>query len=74
VELIAHHVDADPACAEFDRFAERHPALLDKRLLGRHYTSAALASSQARHDWVEPDLEPFPWAGRPSSGGVAHDG
>lgn len=62
VEMIAHHVDADPGCVEFDRFAERHPALLDKRLLARHYRSATLASPQARRGWVEPDGLPFPWS------------
>ena len=62
VELIAHHIEADPASAEFDRFAQRHPALLDKRLLTLHYRSTTLASPEARHGWVEPDLAPFPWA------------
>ena len=62
VEMIAHHVDADPGCVEFDRFAERHPALLDKRLLARHYRSATLAPPQARRGWVEPDGLPFPWS------------
>ena len=62
VEMIAHHVDADPGCVEFDRFAERHPALLDKRLLARHYRSATLASPRARVGWVEPDGLPFPWS------------
>jgi hypothetical protein len=61
VELIAHHVDADPACDQFDRFVERHPALLDKRLLTRHYRSTTLASPKARRGWTEPDLLPFPW-------------
>ena len=60
-EIVAHHVAADPSVADFDAFAERHPALLDKRLLTRHYTSAALASPQARADWVEPDLAAFGW-------------
>ncbi len=32
VELVAHHVGADPDCEEFDVFADRNPALLDKRL------------------------------------------
>jgi hypothetical protein len=64
VEMIAHHVDADPDCVEFDRFARRHPALLDKRLLTRHYRSTTLASPQARRGWTEPDLLPFPWAAR----------
>ena len=35
VELVAHHVAADPDCADFDVFADRNPALLDKRLLGQ---------------------------------------
>jgi hypothetical protein len=74
MEIVAHHVAADPGCADpgcadpgcadFGAFAGRHPALLDKRLLTRHYRSATLASAQARRDWVEPDLLPFPWSSR----------
>jgi hypothetical protein len=55
-EIVAWHVAADPSVTDFDAFAERYPALLDKRLLSRHYTSATLASPQARAGWVEPDL------------------
>ena len=62
VEIVAHHVETDPGCAGFDAFAVRHPALLDKRLLSRHYRSATLASEPARRGWVEPDLIPFPWS------------
>ena len=62
VEIVAHHVDADPDCADFGIFAARHPALLDKRLLTRHYRSSTLAAAPARRDWVEPDLLPFPWS------------
>src|SRR5579859_700909 len=61
VELVAHHVAADPDCLDFGVFAERHPALLDKRLLARHYLSSILAAGPARRGWVEPDLLPFPW-------------
>ncbi|HEY1628091.1 MAG TPA: hypothetical protein VGG16_30315 [Streptosporangiaceae bacterium] len=63
-EIVAHHVAANQDCADFAIFADRYPALLDKRLLSRHYRSATLASSQARRDWVEPDLLPFPWSSR----------
>ena len=66
VEIVAHHVDADPHCADFDTFARRNPALLDKRLLSRHYRSSTLAADPARHGWVEPDLAPFPWPAQPS--------
>jgi hypothetical protein len=50
---------------DFAVFAERNQALFDKRLLSRHYTSALLASPQARAGWVEPDIAAFPWSSRP---------
>jgi hypothetical protein len=60
VELVAHHT-AEHEQPDFAAFAERHPALLDKRLLSRFYRSSTLASPRARTGWVEPDLAPFPW-------------
>jgi hypothetical protein len=71
VELVAHHAAADPDCADFDVFAERNPALLDKRLLGKHYRSSTLAAGPARRDWVEPDLLPFPWSAQDSTAGLS---
>ena len=68
-ELVAHHVAEDPGCADFERFADRNSALLDKRLLSRHYRSSTLAAEPARHGWVEPDLLPFPWSGGNSTAG-----
>ena len=67
VELVAHHVAADPGCADFDTFARHYPALLDKRLLSRHYRSSTLAAVPARRGWVEPDRLPFPWSVRSGS-------
>lgn len=66
-EIVGYHVAADPTVTDFDAFAERHPALLDKRLLTRHYSAAVLASAQARTGWAEPDLAPFPWRSGPSA-------
>jgi hypothetical protein len=60
--LVGHHVEADPSAGDFSDFAARNPALLDKRLLGRHYRSSTLASTAARAGWVEPDLASFPWS------------
>jgi hypothetical protein len=60
-EIVAHHVAADPSVTDFETFAERNPALLDKRLLTRHYRPATLASPAAREGWVRPDLAAFPW-------------
>ncbi|GAA4574451.1 hypothetical protein [Planotetraspora kaengkrachanensis] len=62
VELVAHHVAAEPDGTEFEVFVRRNPALLDKRLLARHYRSTTLAAGEARRGWVEPDVAPFPWA------------
>ncbi len=66
---VSRDVAADPDCAEFDVFANRHPALLDKRLLSRHYRSSTLAAGPARRSWVEPDLLPFPWRAQGSAAG-----
>ncbi|MGW0884570.1 hypothetical protein [Streptomyces sp. NPDC002671] len=60
VELVGHHTGQSDA-ADFDGFAGRHPALLDKKLLARFYRSSTLAGTPARTGWVEPDLAPFPW-------------
>ena len=59
VELVGLHA-ADGDDEDFDTFAARYPALLDKRLLARHYRSSTLASAAARAGWVEPDLKPLP--------------
>jgi hypothetical protein len=59
VEIIGHH--ADGGDSDFASFAAGHPAVLDKRLLTRHYSTTALASARARIGWAEPDLVPFPW-------------
>ena len=59
-KVVGLHVQADPSVADFGEFADRYPALLDKRLLRRHYSPALLASTAARVGWVEPDLTPFP--------------
>jgi hypothetical protein len=60
-EIVAHHVTSGPAGTDFASFAERNPALFDKRLLARHYSARLLASPAARTGWVEPDLARFPW-------------
>lgn len=60
VELVGHHAGQSDT-ADFDTFADQHPALLDKRLLTRFYRPSTLASVRARTGWVEPDIAPFPW-------------
>ena len=60
VELIGYHA-AESGEDDFCVFTEQHPALLGKRLLTRFYRPATLASTEAKADWVQPDLAPFPW-------------
>ncbi|MFF7755621.1 hypothetical protein ACFZCP_41870 [Streptomyces sp. NPDC007971] len=60
VELVGHH-EGESDAADFDAFADRHPALLDKTLLTRFYRPSTLAGVPARTGWVEPDRAPFPW-------------
>ena len=60
VELVAHHTH-DEGDVDFDTFAARNPALLDKRLLTRFYHPATLATATARAAWTPPDRTPFPW-------------
>jgi len=59
-QIVAHHVRSAPGIGDFDAFAARFPALLDKALLTRHYSPAALASPTARANWIAPDLAPIP--------------
>ena len=66
VELVGHHVARGED--DFEVFADRCPALLDKRLLARHYRSSTLASPAARSGWVEPDLAPLPGGAFPGAG------
>lgn len=64
VELVGYHA-AETGEDDFDSFAANHRALLDKSLLTRFYRSSTLASPAARSGWVEPDLNPFPFAEYP---------
>ena len=59
VELVGHHLESMED-GSFDSFVHRYPALLDKRLLSRHYRSSTLATAEARTRWVAPDLRPLP--------------
>ena len=68
-EIVAHHMAAAPPGTDFASFADRYPALLDKRLLAKHYTARTLASPAARTGWAEPDLASFPWRS-PAGGGI----
>ena len=57
--LVAHHLHEAPEL-EFDAFVDRFPALLDSRLLRRHFSAELIASPTARERPLAPDLRPLP--------------
>ncbi|MFE1871347.1 hypothetical protein ACFW9N_10650 [Streptomyces sp. NPDC059496] len=59
VELVGYYA-AESGDDDYAAFADRHPALLDKRLLTHYYRPSTLAAPRAKDGWVEPDLAPFP--------------
>ena len=60
VELIAEGAHRFPAASSSFEFLESCPELLDRSILGRHYSPELLASDSARKSWVEPDRLPIP--------------
>ena len=52
-----------PPEATFEELTLAAPELLDKRTLEKFYSTAALASEEARRFWMEPDLQPLPVSG-----------
>lgn len=59
VRCVAVHRQRWPA-KSFDEFIERNAALLDSKLLERHFTPGLLFSDGARAAIVEPDIRPLP--------------
>jgi hypothetical protein len=59
VRCVAVHRERWPA-PTFDEFIRRNDALLDAKLLGRHFSAGLLAGNDARATIIEPDLRPLP--------------
>ena len=49
-----------PDAADFVQFVTQNPLLLNKKALSCFYSPQVLASDNARHNWVTPDLKPLP--------------
>lgn len=60
LRLVANAMRRVPREASFNQLTIASPELLDKRTIGRFYSTAALASQATRTFWVEPDLQPLP--------------
>jgi hypothetical protein len=59
VRCVAVHRERWPA-PTFDEFIRRNEALLDPKLLGRHFSPTLLSGDEARTAIIEPDLRPLP--------------
>lgn len=57
--LVERARGADPGHGDSSSFCAAHPELLDKGLLGRHYSKALLLGPESRRLFVEPDLAPI---------------
>ena len=57
---VRHFMASSPGCASADHFIERHPILLDSRIMMTHYSAETLFSDEARERFVEPNLEEIP--------------
>jgi len=58
--IVGHAIAAEPAVDSFPAFKAAFPLLLDKSLPFRHWSREAIFTSQARAEWVEPDLQRLP--------------
>ena len=58
--LVKQAIELAPQASTFEALLAAHPQLLDKSLLGRHFTKQLVANPAARVDWLEPDVRPMP--------------
>ncbi|MEM9664606.1 MAG: hypothetical protein AAF970_06720 [Bacteroidota bacterium] len=60
---VQHVMAHTPTCHSAAAFIAARPTLLDAGLLMKYYTPECLFSQAAREQFVEPNLERFPWSG-----------
>ena len=58
--LVAHAAGDVGRATGFEGLLRRHPELLDKHLLLKHYRRETLGGAEARQRWVVPDLRALP--------------
>ena len=60
VLAVRHFMASSPGAASADVFIDANPRLLDRRIMLTHYSAGLLFSSEARAQFVEPDLDGIP--------------
>ena len=57
---VRHFMERTPAASSADAFIAANPVLLDSKIMLTHYSASLLFSSEARSQFVEPDLQAIP--------------
>lgn len=57
---VPHFMDQAAPCSSADDLVDRHPELLDGRIMLTHYSAGLLFSDEARREFVEPDIQAIP--------------
>jgi hypothetical protein len=57
---VRHFMERTPAAESADAFIAANPVLLDSKIMLTHYSASLLFSSEARAQFVEPDLQDIP--------------
>ena len=57
---VRHFMAKTPGSESADAFIDRHPQMLDSKIMMTHYSAGLLFSDEARAQFVEPDLDPIP--------------
>lgn len=61
---VRHFMERTPSTPSADAFIAANPVLLDSKIMLTHYSASLLFSSEARSQFVEPDLEAIPRHGQ----------
>ncbi len=67
LRAVQHFIDRAGPTADFEQFLEIASQLLDKEIMGTHYSPDLLWSDAARASFVEPDLQPIPLPRSPTA-------
>ncbi len=60
LRAVQHFIDRAGPTRDFAQFLETAGQLLDKEIMGTHYSTDLLWSEAARASFIEPDLQPIP--------------
>lgn len=59
--LAVHHfMNKTGNTSSADEFIDRHPEMLDTKIMMTHYSAEVLFSDEARAAFIQPDLDPIP--------------